>query len=347
MLWEVLSSFAPSKPKYKHAVALLRARAASLVGKYDDAWAVLEEISKAEDLKLSSEALVEMGRIKSKKGELGASSKYFSEALGKAKELPCERAKALRGLGVVERKSGNYAKAEELLQRSALDAMAAMDQKGMLLAHLELGNVYIDRGKYQESIDHFSKCAAGFGPVDLANVYANMGIANAFLNKLDEARVHLQNAVRLADETGQPRVKAHALNSLAEVMIRTGEIEQARENCFTALDIVTELGDKLAISAAYSTLAVAESAAGDFEASKEHFAESVKALDGIEVPKSLGTRKMEFGMMYVRKGDFALARGLFEESAIIFDRIGATDLRDHVRTEIGRLPRDVRPGAPS
>lgn len=338
LLWEVLSSFAPSKPKYRHSVNLLRARAASLVGKYNDAWTVLEEISKAEDARLSSEALVEMGKIKSKKGELETSSKFFSEALEKAKELPCERAKALRGLGVVERKSGHYEKAEELLQRSALDAMAAMDQKGMLLAHLELGNVFIDRGKYQDAIDHFSKCAAGFGPVDLATVYANMGIANAFLDRLDEARVHLQNAVRLADETGQPRVKANALNSLADVMIRTGEIEQARENCYAALDIFTELGDRLAISAAYSTLALAESAAGDFEASEELYDESVKALDGIEVPKSLGTRKLEFGIMYARKGDFALARELLEESAAIFGRIGATDLRARAQDEMKNLP---------
>ena len=337
LLWEVLSSLTPSKPKYKRSVDLLRARAASLVGRYDDAWTFLEEISNADDPRLSSEALVEMGKIKSKKGELETSAKFFSEALEMAKDLPCERAKALRGLGVIERKFGNYSKAEELLQRSALDAMAAMDQKGMLLAHLELGNVFIDRGKYQDAIDHFSKCAAGFGPVDLANVHANMGIANAFLGRLDEARVHLQNAARLADETGQPRVKANALNSLADVMIRTGELEQAKENCFTALDIVTELGDRLAISAAYATLASAESAARDFEASEEHYAESVNALDGIDVPRSLGARKMEFGMMYALKGDKALARELLRESVRIFERIGATDLLNQAQDGLNRL----------
>jgi len=342
LLWDILSSFAPSKPKYMRSVNLLKARAASMVGRYDDAWPILEEISKSDDARLSSEALVEMGEIKSRRGDLEESSEFFSEALGKAKELPCERAKALRGLGVVERKSGNYAKAEELLEKSALDAMAAMDQKGMLLAHLELGNVFIDRGKYQDSIDHFSKCAAGFGPVDLANVYMNMGIANARLDRGDEARLHLSNAVRLADETGQPKVKAQALNSLAEVMVNAGEVEQARENCFTALDIVTELGDRLAISAVYSILALAESAAGDFDASEEHYSESVKILDGIDVPKSLGTRKMEFGMMYARKGDIALARKLLEEATDIFDRIGVTDLRARVQDEMKKLPRSLR-----
>ena len=337
LLWEVLSSFAPSKPKYMRAVNLLRARAAILLGKYDDAWLLLVEISKADDPKLSSESLVEMGEIKSRQGDLANSSKFFTDALDRAKDLPCERAKALRGLGVVERKSGNYAKAEELLQKSAQDALAAMDQKGMLLAHLELGNLLIDRGKYQDSIDHFSKCAAGFGPVDLANVYINMGRANARLDRLSEARQHLQNAVRLADETGQPRVKAHALDSLAEIMVRTGEIEQAKENCFAALDIVTELGDKLAMSSVYSTLASAESSSGDFPSSEEHYAESVNALNGIDAPKILATRKMEFGVMFARRGDSARARELLEESVEIFSSIGAADLSALARTEIKRI----------
>ena len=338
LLWEVLSSFTPSKPKYMRSVNLLKARADILLGKYDDAWPLLEEISKTDDSKLSSEALVEMGEIKSRIGDLGDSSKLFSDALDRAKDLPCQRAKALRGLGVVERKSGNYAKAEELLQNSAQDALVAMDQKGMLLAHLELGNVFIDRGKYQDSIDHFSKCAAGFGPVDLANVCINMGRANARLDRFAEARLHLKNAVRLADETGQPRVKAQALDSLAEVMVRTGEIEQAKEDCFRALDIVTELGDKVAISSVYSTLAFAECSAGDFPASEEHYGESVRALDGVVVPKTLGTRKMEFGMMCARKGDIPRARELLKESVDIFASIGAADLSARAQGEMERLP---------
>jgi tetratricopeptide (TPR) repeat protein/DNA-binding PadR family transcriptional regulator len=336
-LWEVLASFAPSKPKYMRSVNLLRARSAVLLGKYDDARPLLEEISQADDPRLSSAALVEMGEINSRVGDLRASSGQFSQALEKAKDLPCERAKALRGLGMVERKSGNYSKAEELLLKSAQEALAAMDQKGMSLAHLELGNVFIDRGKYQESIDHFSKCAAGFGPVDLANVYINMGRANARLDRFAEARQHLQNAVRLADETGQPRVKAQALDSLADVMFRIGETEQAKENCFKALEIVTELGDKLATSSVYSTLALAESSAGDFVASEEHYGESVRALEGMTVPKVLGARKMDFGIMCARMGDHKRARELLRESVDIFEGAGAADLAAGAKGELEKM----------
>jgi tetratricopeptide (TPR) repeat protein len=325
-LWETVSFFEASKPKYVHSVMLLKARTASLVGEYDTAWSLLETISKEGESRLGAEALVEMGKIKSKKGDLKNASKFFSDALDEAKEIPSVRAKALRGLGVVEGKLGNFSKAQELLEKSAVDALAVMDSKGMLLAHMELGNVFIGRGMYEDAIEHFSKCAAGFGPVDLTNVYVNMGIACAFLGRSSEAKLHLENAVRLADETGQPRAKAYALTSLAEELVKSGSVELAKELCFRALDIVSELDDKPGMSAVYANLGMAERVSRNWKASEEYFYESIAALDGIETPRSLGLRKMEFGAMLNQKGDSGRAIKMLEESRDLFETIHAKDL---------------------
>jgi tetratricopeptide (TPR) repeat protein len=336
-LWDTLAKFEPEKPKYASSALLTKARVASLAGKLDAAWTMLGSVSSSNDAKTGAEALVEMGKIKSKQGELESASELFSEALEKCKDMPCERAKALRGLGVVESKLGNYTKAQELLEKSALDAMAAMDQKGMLLAHMELGNVFIGRGQYDEAIEHFTKCAAGFGPVELTNVYVNMGIANAFLGKLDQAEVHLTNAVKLAEETGQPRSMAYALTSLADVLIKTGKIDQAKEHSFAALDIVTELNDRLGISAAYANLGFAERVSKDFAASEEYYSESVKALEGVPVPMKVGLRKLEFGAMLREKGDSERARGILEESRRVLAEIGANEMLAIVDRELGSM----------
>lgn len=336
-LWETISFFEPSKPRYAQAVTLAKARTASLVGDYDSAWAMLEKVANDGEPRLKGEALVEMGKIRSKKGDLKSASRLFSDALEQAKDLPAVRAKALRGLGVVESKLGNYSKAQELLERSARDAMSVMDSKGMLLAHMELGNVFIGRGMYEQAIDHFSKCAAGFGPVDLTNVYVNMGIASASLGRTDEARLHLENAVRLADETGQPRSKAYALTSLAEVLVKSDQVELAKEHCFAALDIVTELNDRLGISAAYANLGMAEKASGNMQASEEYYSESISALDGMDVPRSMGLRKMEFGLMLEEANENDRAIKLLEESKRLFESIDARDMLSRVESDLGRI----------
>jgi tetratricopeptide (TPR) repeat protein len=337
-LWDVLMSFEPSKAKYRNAVELLRARVATLVGKYDAAWQILEAVSGTDDGRASSEALVEMGRIKSKKGELDSASKLFSDALEKSKDMPCERAKALRGLGVIEGKLGNYARAQELLEKSALDAMAVMDHKGMLLAHMELGNVFIIKGMYHEAIDHFSKSAAGFGPVELTNVYTNMGEANAHLGNLEQAGIHLANAVKLADETGQPRAKAHALTSLAEVLIKTGKTEQAKESCFAALDVVTELNDRLGMSAAYASLGMAERISGNLAESEDYYQSSLDSLEGLDMPRSMGLRMLEFGILLREKGEPARAKEMLGRARKLFEESNAKDLVDLADSELSSPP---------
>jgi tetratricopeptide (TPR) repeat protein len=337
MLWGSISSFEPSKPKYRMQVLLLKARAANTVGEYGKAWSMLKEVAREGDPPMLVDALVEMGRIKSKKGELDEASRIFADALEKAHDMPGARAKALRGLGVVESKLGNYSKAQELLERSARDSMAVMDQKGMLLAHMELGNVFIGRGMYEEAIDHFSKCAAGFGPVELTNVYVNMGIACAHLDKAGEARLHLENAVRLAGETGQPRARAYALTSLSEVLLKGGDVNVAKEHCFSALEVFTEIGDKLGASAAYANLGMAERAGGNMPASEEYYVESLKAIEGMDVPWSMGVRKMEYGAMLAEKGERAKAEKMLRDSKKLFEKIGAKDMLAKVRSELKGL----------
>ncbi|HEX7392773.1 MAG TPA: tetratricopeptide repeat protein [Thermoplasmata archaeon] len=341
-LWEAVSRFEPAKPKYREQVRLLKARIASLAGHYDLAWSQLKVLSREEDAFVKAESLVEMGKIRSKKGELEPALRLFTEALDAGNDSPSIRAKALRGMGVVEAKLGDYGKAQELLERSAVDAMAAMDSKAMLMAHMELGNVFIGRGMYEEAIGHFSKCAAGFGPVELANVYVNMGVASQYLGRPEEARLHLENAVQLADSTGQPRSKAYALTSLADVKIISGKPEEAREHCFHALEILTELGDRIGISAAYANLGIAERVLGNLSSGEEYFKESIQALDGMDVPKSLGQRMLEYGILLMQKNDLRGARKALEESVSLFNGIDAKDLSDKAEKALVEIDRSLK-----
>ncbi len=205
------------------------------------------------------------------------------------------------------------------------------------MAHMELGNVFMGRGMFEEAIDHFSKCAAGFGPAQLANVYMNMGVANAALGRDNEARINLENAVRLADETGQPRSKAYALISLAEILVRSGQLEAAKEHCFRALDIVTDLGDRAGISSAYANLGMAEKACGNLRDCEEYYEESIAALGDVEAPWALGLRKMELGMLLRQRGELGRAKVLLQDSRDLFTRLSADDMVERVETELKGL----------
>ncbi len=336
-LWLVLRDFIPQKPKYVQSVTLLKAKAANKVGEYSASTHLLEELSKCDEDCVRAESLIELGKIRSKQGDLEQASRLFSEALDCSQDLPAQRAKALRGEGVVESKLGNYERAQELLESSARDSMSVMDSKGMLMAHLELGNVFIGRGLYEEAISHFSKCAAGFGPVDLANVYVNMGAACAHLGKHAEARLHLENAVKLATETGQPRTRAYAQSSLSELLAKIGDPASAKEHCFNALEVFTELNDRLGMSLAYANLGKSSQLMGDFVTSEEYYLESLAALKDVEAPRLLGRRKMELGLMLMDKGEGDRARRCLEDAKVLSERSGSADLTAMIETALCKL----------
>jgi tetratricopeptide (TPR) repeat protein len=286
-LWQMLEHHEPSKPKYRLDLLLAKGRLASMLGRYDVAWTLLEEVSRDGDDAVKAEALAEMGSIRGRQGSHEAASRLFSEALETAGEESSVKAKALRGLGVVESRMGRHARARELLERSAQDSLSAMDQTGMLKSHLELGSVLMAEGDYEKAVEHFSKCAAGFGPVDLSSAYLNLGIAYSRLGRTDDARRHLENSVRLCEETGQPKTRAQAQLVLSEVLIGSGDREGAREHCYEALEVFSELGDQVGASSAYANLGRLEGLSGNTQASRECYAESVSAAEKAGDPENL------------------------------------------------------------
>lgn len=313
-VWNALKDYVPRKEKYSRSIELLKAKAASAVGDHSSSIPALESLSRDPHPAVRSEALVEMGRVRSRQGRLEEASELFSRALESSAELPGIRSKALRGLGCIEDRLGDRRKAQELLEASARDAMAVMDSRGMLMAHLELGNLLMGRGLYDEAISHFSKCAAGFGPVDLASVLTSMGVACAHLGRLDEARMHLENAVRLADETGQPRARAYAQTTLSEVLMRSGDLESAKESCFSALEVLAELDDRAGMSTAYANLGMAERLSGNLPSAEGHYRESLSLLEDVDSARGKGMRELELAEVLSEKGELEGARAMFERA---------------------------------
>ncbi|HIH01237.1 TPA: tetratricopeptide repeat protein [Thermoplasmata archaeon] len=286
-LWQILERHEPMKDRYRLQMQLARARLASMHASYDLAWQLLEEVASDGDAASRAEALIEMGCIKGRQGAFKEASRLFADSLETAGEDSSIRAKAQRGLGVVESKMGRFDKAKELLESSAQESLSSMDKNGVLKSHLELGGVLMALGDYEKAVEHFSKCAAGFGPVDLANAYLNLGVAYSHLGRVGDARQHLENSVRLCEETGQPKTRAHAQLILADVLLTSDDLVSARERCYEALEVFSELGDHASVSTAYATLGRIEGLSGNAEASEECVAESMAAAERVSTSQSV------------------------------------------------------------
>lgn len=280
-LWEALAGFEPSRPKYRPGVILARARLADILDKSQAAWELLEGLSSDADPGVRTEALTEMGVIRSGQGRSEEARSLFESAVSLTPD-PAVRARALLGLGTIRWREGDLSEAEGLLDRSAKEALTAMNQEGVRRAQMAMGGVLMAQAEYEKAVEHLSRCATGLPSADLAGAYLSMGIAYSHLRQFDEAVSQLRNAAQLSADTGQPRVRAYAHSSLAEALTRSGRPEEGKEHCFEALEVFTELEDKLGVSAAYANLAMAELSLGNARACEESFAECMRSVEGMD-----------------------------------------------------------------
>ena len=313
-LWQALSGFEPSKPKYRTGVMLARARLADALNENHTAWSLLDELSKDGDYDVRAEAYTEMGVIRRGQGRLEEARGLFEQAVSIASNESV-RSKALYGLGEIRWRGGDLEEAVGLLGRSVDDALSAMSQEDVRRAQLAIGGVLMEQGKYGEALEHFSRCATGLPPVDLAGAYLSMGIANLQMRRPNDAIRLLSNAARLSADTGQPRIRAYAHSSLAEAFAISGRGEESKEHCFEALEVFTELEDRLGISAAYANLAVAELAVGEEQASRESYAESMRHLKAVEPRIDVSELRTDDITGFERREDMESAARLINRAA--------------------------------
>src|SRR3954452_9221349 len=103
--------------------------------------------------------------------------------------------------------------------------------------HWVLARSYAERAKaaYEELSDRGN----------LGRLLNNLGGINFLLGHPDEALAFLKDAVRIALEVGNDAEAAHAVNGIAQVHLRTGDIARAEEQARYALKLLGDRVDEL------------------------------------------------------------------------------------------------------
>jgi tetratricopeptide (TPR) repeat protein len=103
--------------------------------------------------------------------------------------------------------------------------------------HWVLARTYAEQAKslYEELAQHRN----------VGRVLNNIGGLNFLLGKAEEAVPHLKEAFRIAIDLGHDADAAFAVSSLAQVHLRTGNVEQAEEQARHALRLLDDRVDFL------------------------------------------------------------------------------------------------------
>jgi tetratricopeptide (TPR) repeat protein len=223
------------------------------------------------------------------------------------------------------RMTRDYEAARDDIERALQLAEDAADPRTIGAAYFQASLVAEREGHWVLSRTYAEKARAAYEEISdrvhVGQLTNNLGGLNFLLGKTDEAISLLKEAFSIALDTGHEADAAQAVSSLAQVHLRTGNIEQAEEQARHAIqllegheDYIDEIGSAhLVLGRSLLEQGRLREAESAFAASEESYAQFGSAAHRASV--------------WVARGDLAAKRGDDRLAAHLY-RMAAEALQD-------------------
>ena len=224
---------------------------------------------------------------------------WRSRCYRRRRDLEAAREDVERALELAEGLNDTRTAADVYFQASII-----ADREG----HWVLARSYAERAKaaYEELSDRGN----------LGRLLNNLGGINFLLGHPEEAVDFLKDAVRIALEVGNDAEAAHAVNGIAQVHLRTGEIKRAEEQARYALELLGDRVDEMSeIGNAQLVLGRSLLEQDRLDEADVAFQAGERAYDQLSSGSHRASAWVAQGDLAARRGDDRLAARLYRQAA--------------------------------
>jgi tetratricopeptide (TPR) repeat protein len=241
-------------------------------------------------------------------------------ALAERSELPCDRLRAeiLRYRSRCYRRQRDYEAAREDLERALELAEALDDPQAVAGVYFHASLVAERQGQWVLARKYAEQAKAQFEEIadraTVGKVLNNLGGLNFLLGKPDAAIEQLTDSFKMLLEYGSEADAARAVSSLAQVHLRTGQIEPAEEQARQALKL---LGDRVEV---VDEVGNAQLVLGRSLLEQGRLDEAEEAFDAAESSFDKLSSISHRASSWIAKGDLAARRGQDQVAAQLYRR---------------------------
>jgi tetratricopeptide (TPR) repeat protein len=224
---------------------------------------------------------------------------WRSRCYRRRRDLEAAREDVERALELAEGLNDKRTAADVYFQASII-----ADREG----HWVLARSYAERAKaaYEELSDRGN----------LGRLLNNLGGINFLLGHPDEAVDFLKDAVGIALEVGNDAEAAHAVNGIAQVHLRTGDVKRAEEQARYALELLGDRLDEIAeIGNAQLVLGRALLEQDRLDEADEALQAGERAYDQLSSGSHRASAWVAQGDLAARRGDDRAASRLYRQAA--------------------------------
>ncbi len=326
--------------------AYSRGLAFSLEGRCGDALELFEVVKAATDS--ITRAHYEWANCAQILGRWQDAEAAFLEILDAAPQEPATSLRALahHGLGTVYIRTGRGDAAQATLETGLEVAQQADDRiaEGRILNNLAINAK--DRREHDEarallarSTVAYTEARRGILPGNIPAALANIDMAEG---KLDQAELHLVQALEAFRATGDRRNEAMMLNNFGYLRRLQGRIDEAEPLHLESLAIRRDIGDTVGQGRILGMLSILYENEGRYDDAKTAAGEAFEIASQANDKLFMATAMAQLAQAEFSDGELDAARASYAESRALFEGIADTSRVAQVDIRLARI--DVQAG---
>jgi tetratricopeptide (TPR) repeat protein/DNA-binding XRE family transcriptional regulator len=273
-----------------------------------------------------AEVLYALGVCRNQLNSVQTAIGLLSEALNLAERsgMPSDklRSNILAWRSRCWRRQRDYEAAREDIERALQLAEDARDPQTIGAAYFQASLVADREGHWVLARTYAERARSAYeelaDKVHVGQLTNNLGALNFLLGKPEEAIVLLKEAFGIALETGRDADAGRAVSSLAQIHLRTGNVEQAEDQARHALRLLEQAGyedyvDE--VGSAQLVLGRSLLEQGRLDDAEQAFAAAESAFDQLGSASHRASAWVARGDLAARRGDHTLAAHLYRTAA--------------------------------
>jgi tetratricopeptide (TPR) repeat protein len=314
------------------------------LGEWDRALAEFREVGELGkewgNERITALSELRIGEIFEKRSEWKDASENYTAALEIFQRAGDEGglARVYTAMGKVFWRRGEYAKALEHSGKGRALAEKLGEKSLAATATIDTGNVYFDLGEFEKSRkqheEGLAKATEIDDPLEMARAFNNLGNVEMKLEHYDQAIALFEKTAEAGYRSGNIRIVGFALSSIGECIGRKGNVEKAMDYLDQSMTIFEKLNERLMISSNLAARGIIYRNAENWEMARKSFQESIRVIEGLNMPFNMAERLLDFGIACRIQGARKQAHELIAKALRIYEELGAKNGIEKAQAEL-------------